>query len=200
MIGSIPQVRLFIAIELSRDLRESLRINIANLKSIVGSDEVRWVNPESIHLTLKFLGETAPDRTEEISRVLESIAAQHSGFAFHVGSFGCFPNWRKPNVFWVGVQEPSGELERLRNRIEDEFQDLGYSREGRAFKPHLTLGRLRKGRNLAKQLDLTNQLEKIQVDHVGIQKVSDFFLLRSELRPEGAIYTKLVKCELGKGV
>ncbi len=191
-------MRLFVAIDLSPDLRESLRMSINHLKSIVGSTQVRWVNPEGVHLTLKFLGETPSNRIEEISGVLKRIASQHSIFTFHVSIFGCFPNWKKPNVFWVGVQEPTGELEKLCNRMEKAFKDLGYPQEGRAFKPHLTLGRIRKGRNFAELVDLTSQLEKIQIDHVGTQEVRDFCFFSSELRPAGAVYTKLAGYELGK--
>lgn len=191
-------MRLFIAVDLSSDLRDSLKAQISHLKSIVGSGPIRWINPEAVHLTLKFLGEVPQRQIEEISSVLTRIAAQHLAFTFHVGTFGCFPNWRRPNVFWVGIREPSGKLERLRNRIEEEFQHLGYPREDRAFRPHLTIGRTRKGRDSVESLERISQLEKVQMDQVGGQAASDFFLFRSELLPGGAVYTKLARYSLGK--
>lgn len=191
-------MRLFIAIDLSDQMRAALQLQMDRLNSIVGNRQARWLDPAGIHLTLKFLGETPSDRMNAISGLLQRIATQYSPFAMNAGSFGCFPSWKKPSVLWIGVDEPTHTLAKLRNALEEALHALGHPQEARAFRPHLTIGRIRKGIARAEMNELVNQLEKVQIDLVGRQEVSEFCLFRSELHPHGAVYTKLGVYPLGR--
>ena len=192
-------MRLFVAIDLSEDLHEALHTHIRHLKSVIESNAVRWVNPAGIHLTLKFLGETPPNQIEAISNLLTKVSNQYSPFMIHVGTFGCFPNWIKPRVFWIGVTEPEGKLENLQSALEVGFHEMGYPKEGRKFHPHLTLARIRQKPRSSGRLDeITDPLEKVHIGELGCQQVNEFCLFQSELRPDGAVYTKLGVYPLGK--
>jgi 2'-5' RNA ligase len=184
-------VRLFIAIDLSTTLRERLSDQIDQLTRLLGSEAIRWVSPSNIHLTLKFLGETPENQVERIKSTLENLVPQFSTFEMRIGYFGCFPNPRKPRVFWIGVHEESGILVQLHRAIEIDLEKFGFKKEGRPFSAHLTLGRLRKNASSATLRKLAQQLETVQVGELGIEAVKEVCLFRSVLHPSGAIYTQL---------
>jgi 2'-5' RNA ligase len=184
-------VRLFIAIDLSHAIREQLSDQINGLTQLLGSKSIRWVKASSIHLTLKFLGETTENQVENINRVLKNITPQFSPFEIHVGGFGCFPKPSRPRVFWIGVQEHNGILKQLHGMIEGELEKLGFRKEGRPFAGHLTLGRLRKHISPSELRTLTADLEAVQVGELGTEFVKEIVLFRSVLQPTGAVYTRL---------
>ncbi|MGH8698259.1 MAG: RNA 2',3'-cyclic phosphodiesterase, partial [Burkholderiales bacterium] len=146
---------------------------------------LRWVQPEGIHLTLKFLGQTADDRAPELSRALARTAGGARPLAVALDGFGAFPDARRPRVLWAGVAgDPALEL--LQHRLEQEFAPLGYPMEARTFRPHITLARTtREARpaafaTLGAVLDTLGFVETVLVETVD--------LMRSELRREGAVY------------
>jgi 2'-5' RNA ligase len=183
-------VRLFIAIDLSQTLRKHLSQEIEKITRILGSDSVRWVKASNIHLTLKFLGETPEDKLDRIKYMLEEVTSQFSSFNMDIGEFGCFPNFRKPRIFWIGVHEHDGILKQLHRVLETDFEKLGFKKEGRPLTAHLTLGRLRKNISSFELQELSTKLEKIQIDHLGIEVVKEICLFSSVLRPSGAEYTR----------
>jgi 2'-5' RNA ligase len=191
-------VRLFIAVDLSQSLREKLNRQIEQLRGILGEDHIRWVKASGIHLTLKFLGETPENRIERISHTLEEITPDYSSFPIRAGDFGCFPNMKRPRVLWIGIHEDTGRLVALHREIESAFQKLGYEKEGRTFKGHLTLGRIRKRVRSNELKTLANQLHNVQIDDLGTQVVNEICLFRSVLRPSGAEYTRLGTFVLGQ--
>jgi 2'-5' RNA ligase len=184
-------VRLFIAIDLSKDLREKLSNQILELSNLLRASSIKWVRPSGVHLTLKFLGETPENQVDNIRGTLGEIAPKYSSFNIQLGGFGCFPNIRKPRVLWIGVYEPEGILKLLHQDIESGFQKLGFKKEGRPFKGHLTLGRIRKGLSSSELKRLSGQVNEIQIGTLGIENVKELCLFRSVLHPSGAEYTKL---------
>jgi 2'-5' RNA ligase len=184
-------VRLFIAVDLSQSLRENLAHQIDQLRGILGEKDIRWVKASGIHLTLKFLGETPEDRIETICHILGEITPKFPSFQIQVKEFGCFPNMRRPRVLWVGIHEETDVLVGLHREIETAFQKLGYKREGRPFRGHLTLGRIRKRVRSRDLVNLADQLRDIHIDELGTQVVNELCLFRSILRPSGAEYTRL---------
>jgi 2'-5' RNA ligase len=184
-------VRLFIAIDLSHTLRESISNEIDRLIHLLGSTEIRWVQASNIHLTLKFLGETPEDKVNGIKNKLENAASQFPPFELQVGDFGCFPNLRKPRVIWIGVQENGGILKQMYRVIETDLEMLGFRREGRPFNAHLTLGRLRKNTTSSTLRKLSDRLGKVQIGTLGTELVKEICLFSSILRPSGAEYTQL---------
>lgn len=141
-----------------------------------------------MHLTLKFLGEVSPSQLPGIEKALESAAEGLGLLNISIRGVGVFPNPKSPRVVWLGVRTVDERLARLHERIERAFVPLGFPIEKRAFQPHLTLGRVRSSRG---HDDLMKAMEIHQDDFAGDCELSELHLVQSELRPEGAVYSKV---------
>jgi 2'-5' RNA ligase len=157
-------IRAFIAIHLPDDVKKYLGNLTDELAEAVPRRSVRWVQPDRMHLTLRFLGDTDLALLPELQRALDATAAQYRQFGLQLHGFGCFPNCRRPRVLWVGVD---GELKQA---------------EDRPFRPHLTLGRVNDARPLASQKWPTT----VEALAIPVQAIH---LIESELTPDGPIYT-----------
>ncbi|HZW03347.1 MAG TPA: RNA 2',3'-cyclic phosphodiesterase [Anaerolineaceae bacterium] len=188
-------IRAFIAIELPDAIREKLSLLLDRLKCPETS-AVRWVPVSNIHLTLKFLGDTSPNNLEIFSKILHAEAARRRSFEFEIGGIGTFPNLRRPRVIWVGVQAPA-ELIGLQRSIEGEAIRLGYNPDGRPFSPHLTLGRVNQNATPQEVRQISDVLLKQPSEKLGKVTVDRVVLFRSDLRPNGAVYTPLATAKLG---
>lgn len=133
-------IRCFIAIELIQEIKDALSEAQAELKKTVR--DVKWVNPDNIHLTLKFLGHINQDIVEEVKSALTEIAAMAKPFRLRLSSPGAFPTPERPRVIWVGIDDGAKESVSLANSIEEKVAHLGIEKEARAFHPHLTLARV----------------------------------------------------------
>ena len=192
----MKQIRTFIAIELDETISAALTDLQEQLKAEVPRGAVRWVRPEGIHLTLKFLGDVPADRIEDIKRVLIQACAGSPAFSFSVGELGCFPNPRRPRVIWVGVQEESGSLKRLQKAVEDGMAKLGFAPEGRRFHAHLTLGRTQRRASSGDVRRLGQLVSETDIGELGQMEVRAVSLIKSDLRPTGAVYTQLAETRL----
>jgi 2'-5' RNA ligase len=190
----VDSLRTFIAVELDAALRTQLGDLQARLQEAFPPRLVRWVRPEGIHLTLKFLGDTPAAQVAQIAEAMCAACEGHALFAISVGGMGCFPNVRRPRVLWVGVEEPTGALSRLQADVERALQPLGYPRERRGFSPHLTLGRIR-GRDRDAVEALGAYVARARV-RLGAMEVDEVHLIRSELLPGGAVYSPLAAAHL----
>ena len=193
------EIRTFIAIELPDPLKASLVELQEELKERVPYRSVRWVQPQGIHLTLKFLGQTPVDQIERIAEALRSACAPLSSFTYTVGGLGCFPNLRRPRVVWVGVQEPTGTLSGLQRAIEDACEEFGFRRERRGFHPHLTLGRLRDRVSTGERRAVGEVVQTTEAASLSTLAAEGISLIRSDLLPTGAVYTTLREIELKEG-
>jgi RNA 2',3'-cyclic 3'-phosphodiesterase len=146
------------------------------------------VRPELCHVTLKFLGTTPEDRLEGIRSVAEQIANDFSPFVIHSEGVGAFPDPRRPRVVWIGLGG-SGQpaLIELAEHLDIAMEPMGFEREGRAFLPHMTLGRVKPGK---KAPDLSSKLGRLTIE-CAEWPVDGFHLIRSDLRPSGPEYTTL---------
>lgn len=180
------KIRSFIAIELDQKVIEKLREIEYKLKSVRA--EVKWINPSSIHLTLKFLGGIDEGMIDEIAKKAQEVARRYNPFNLKVEGIGTFPPGKNPRVVWIGVKDETGKISALQEEIEHEMNNLGFEREQRAFTPHLTLGRVKsaKGKD-----ELLEKIEEGKGINLGEFTVKDFHLFKSDLHPQGAIYTKL---------
>ena len=192
-------LRTFIAIDLSAEVRASLGGLQDRLRGELGSRSVRWVQPQGIHLTLKFLGDTPQGQLDEIQRALARAAAGVEPFTVSAEGVGCFPNVRQPRVVWVGLQEATGALLRLRNAVESEVAPLGFPTEGRAFQPHLTLGRVQRDASPGEARRVGQVVAATATGRLGEMAVSAVSYIKSDLRPTGAVYTTLFEGALGRG-
>ncbi len=194
----MKQIRTFIAIELDETIKDALADLQGQLKAKVPQGSVRWVRPEGIHLTLKFLGDVPADRIEEVEQALTQAGVGFSSFLFSVGGLGCFPNPRRPRVVWVGVQEDSGTLPRLQKAIDDAMEKLGFPPEGRRFHAHLTLGRTQRRASSGDVRRLGQLVGETDIgESLGQMEARSVNLMKSDLRPTGAVYTQLAAAKLG---
>ena len=183
-------LRAFIAVELPHEIQQAIydKATIV-LKKATGS-LIRWVPPENMHLTLKFLGDVSPSNVEVLTQILRAEADSSRCFEIHVGGLGSFPSLRRPRVIYIGVQSPAG-LETLHHGVESASRRLGYESEERAFSPHLTIGRVRQDVSASDGQKIRQALENIHIDSLGTARVDSVHLFKSDLKPTGSVYTKL---------
>lgn len=191
-------IRAFIAVPLPDSLLEELTALQQKLDRQVPPRSIRWVRVEGIHLTLKFLGDTPPEKLPDIRRALAAVARHAPACNFTVGELGCFPNPRRPRVVWVGVQEPTGRLAALQDGIEEVIAPFGYPPEGRGFTPHLTLGRVRRKVPHSDAARVGKVVTSTTVGLLAEVSADHFALIRSVLKPTGAEYTTLEEFPLHK--
>ncbi len=192
----MQDVRAFIAIHLPEDVIQQLGNQIAIISELVPQDLIRWVRETNVHITLKFLGNVAAIDLDEITKSIQYTAVRHAAFQFDVASFGCFPDIQSPHTLWIGIREPTGALLRLQSDLEDGLEGFGFSRERRKFNPHLTIGRVKRHIRRNEISDLAQHLVQVKVGNIGTVQVSEIALMRSDLRPTGAVYTRIAVAEL----
>jgi len=186
----MEQVRSFIAIELPDELKQGLTQLEAQLK--MGKQPwVKWVDPYSIHLTLKFLGSIAVDRIGEITKAMEEAVQGISPFHLEAKDLGVFPNLRQVQVIWVGISGEVDKLSQLQQHLESNLACLGFAPESRPFTPHLTLARLRDRASSDEQQRLGQLIASTRFEAAYTIKVNAINLMRSQLTREGAIYSRI---------
>jgi RNA 2',3'-cyclic 3'-phosphodiesterase len=173
-------------------VRDSLGHAQQVLQLATGADArmVKWVAPASIHLTLKFLGDTPTSGLDAIRAALQRVAAPTPPFSLHLGHAGCFPNARQPRVVWIGMDGDLDELSALQKAIEATVSPLGFPAENRPFSPHLTLGRVRDDTDAIARQRIGAAVQSLPVPALPFS-ATGVSLMRSELQPGGAVYTQL---------
>jgi 2'-5' RNA ligase len=188
-------IRAFIAIELP----DPVRASISRIQTRVRSDEhtsVKWVNPESVHLTLKFLGNIDPELIPDIGRAMSQATSGLGPVGLELSELGAFPNLRAPRVVWVGLEGDISTLRVLHRQVEDRLAELGFPPEGRAFSPHLTLGRVRQGAARPEQQRLAQAISSAKLDERAAFEAGSVSLMRSTLTRAGAIYSRILEAGL----
>jgi RNA 2',3'-cyclic 3'-phosphodiesterase len=182
-------VRLFVALEIPSEVRNLLAAWIKNLSAVQPSSaqkNVRWVRPENLHVTLKFIGEIPVDKLDSIQGELNAVGSDHL-VELRFRGVGFFPSERRPRVLWVGM-EASPNLASLAGEIEQRLEKLGIERERRPFTPHLTLARFDPP-GISERL--RNKVQENLAYDFGLLRTSEFHLIQSKLKPTGAEYTAL---------
>jgi 2'-5' RNA ligase len=188
--------RLFIAIELPSEVLSTLAEIQTRLKQTAPPRVVKWVNPDGIHLTLKFLGDVPVEQRSDLENTLEAAVREQTAFDLATDGLGCFPNTRRPRVVWVGLQQNIKALQALRDAVESHIAPLGYPTEERSFNPHLTLGRVRREAAPEDAAQFGKLIESASAPKVSAWRVDGVSLMRSELQREGAVYTELLRAPL----
>ena len=188
-------LRAFIAIEIPQEIKRQIAGQTAELRRMIGRS-VRWVMPENIHLTLKFLGDISPTNIDLLAQALKTEVGQHLPFEIDVDGLGAFPNVRRPRVIWIGLNAPA-DLTRLQHHLETATARLGYVSDDKPFSPHLTIGRIREQLSSDETQSLRNALENTKVGALGKFAVKSVHLFQSELKPAGPIYTCISTAALG---
>ena len=180
------QIRIFIAIEIPSSIKEKISDFQEELKK--EHARISWVKPDNIHITLKFLGNVTEDKIDAIGNAVEIAVAQIKSFQIEITNVGAFPNYEKPRVIWVGAQSESDLLKITAKQIDNELHQLGFELEKRSFKAHLTLGRVKGLHGID---GVINKLKQGQGFKGGSFKVHEIVVMRSDLKPTGAVYTSL---------
>lgn len=181
----IEKVRTFICVEIPFEIRRELSAFQDGLKSVGG--DIKWVRPESIHLTLKFLGDVDKTRIGDLAELIRNSIQEFKPFPASFGHTGTFPNSRRPNVIWVGVIDGKESLQMIAHRLNQSLIDMGFEEEKRKYHPHLTIGRVRSMRKIRETIEL---LSSVPLREYGFQ-VQELVLMKSDLQSTGAIYTPL---------
>ena len=184
-------MRTFVAIDITPEIRERLTRFIEETRaSLPGA---RWVRPEGMHITLKFLGQISLEQKDLIETAVSKIKS--TSFPISIRRLGFFPNARSPRVFWAGV-EANSSLPSLASAVDEALLPLGFQKENQAYKPHLTFARLNPGTRRSSLASAARSLlERTQPDF-GTMSANEFFLYESKLSPRGATYIKLTRFNL----
>ena len=187
-------MRCFIAIDIDEQIRKGLRYLQKELQSKVDikKSDAKWVNPEVMHLTLKFLGEIKDEQAVDVCDITRDVASRHEGFELDVGSVGYFGG-RSARVLWVGAGADCDRLIQLQSDLEQQLDGAGWPRETRKFSAHLTLCRVRNSRAGVKLAQVTEQYKDFKIGMMPADSVSVY---QSQLTPEGPIYTRLGNYQL----
>jgi 2'-5' RNA ligase len=186
----MEEIRSFIAIELPAEIKLALGHIQDRVKS-GGGGQVKWVEPESMHLTLKFLGNVSTGLTGKITTVLEEACSGVHPFSLEIGGLGVFPNARRVRVVWVGLTGETERLGQLQKRIDDVLTPLGFKAEARPFTPHLTLARVHEQATPDERQALGRRVGETASESGGTFNVKAVHLMRSQLTRSGAIYTRI---------
>jgi 2'-5' RNA ligase len=200
-------IRTFLAVDLSDDLRHRIRLVQQDLRQRLGresSQDIRisWVQPSSIHLTIKFLGDTDEELIESIREGVERAMSGFERVTMPIDRFGVFPRLHQPRVLWIGPSEQweqgddAKRLTALHHSVEECCRSFGFAPEGRPLSPHLTLARVKEGeRRVGQALAKSDVMDR--PISLGVLAVESIVLMKSELRPTGSVYTKLWEVRTG---
>ena len=186
-------IRSFLAIELPEPIQRKIGEVQGGLR--LSHADVRWTDPEKIHVTLKFFGNIEESRIDPIFKSIDEPILNTLPFSLKVRGVGAFPHLKNPRVIWIGLVDEKEALTSLQKQIETYLEKIGFQPEGRPFRPHLTLGRMKSNRG---KEELVGRMEKHREEEFGILKVERVILFKSDLRPSGPIYTPLREMRLGE--
>jgi 2'-5' RNA ligase len=181
-------IRTFIAIELDASARRGVVAATRALREQLGGGRVRWARPETLHVTLRFLGDIEPSRVPSLAAALRAELCSVAPFELGIGDFGAFPSLRRPQVIYLEVGPPE-LLAALAGAVDRGVVRAGFPSESRSYRPHLTLGRVRRGNREPVTASVTAPAEVLVVDEITV--------FRSELARSGATHTPLERIALG---
>jgi len=184
-------IRTFIAVEIP----EKIILSIAKVQEDIKTYgfKIRWVRPESIHLTLKFLGNIEATETENVGRAVCEAAGTVPPMSLQAKGIGVFPGIRRPRVVWVGITGQLETLGRLQKKLDENLAGIGFPKEKRPFKGHLTLGRIQKKIDPKAFIEALHRLGNFETETFTADRV---VLYKSELKASGAVYTELMSARL----
>ena len=184
-------MRTFFAIEIPEKQKNDIGELQRELKKTGAG--IAWVRPENIHITLKFLGEIADDRLSVIYGVAEKLCLSLGGFPIEISETGVFPDNKRPRIVWVGIRGGKTELKGVAEGLEIGLTREGFPREERPFKPHITIGRIKSPQNVPAAMARLREIP-FETDRYG---AAEIVVMKSELKPGGAVYTPLRKIPFG---
>lgn len=185
-------LRCFIAIDISEEVRRELSALLAVLEKIDG--DIKWVVPANLHITIKFMGNTPEELLARIHDSLLSVTSLFDPFYINIYGTGAFPDRKYPRVIWTGIR-CADIMGQLKHAVDENMSMLGFKKEDREFNPHLTLGRVRSRRGI---VNILNQLDLVREKDFGSIHVEKIRLMKSDLRSGGPEYASLYEVPLGR--
>ena len=183
-------MRTFVAIEIPLGVKEKIEEAISPFAKL--NLAISWVKSKNLHLTLKFSGEVDEKRIDDMILSLSQALKEEKRFKMSLKDLGVFPDLRRPRVIWIGIDKGKENLIRVQGKIEQELSKLGFPKEEREFSPHLTVARVKSPKGIER---LTEQIKNVNFVAEDIE-VDEVVLMRSQLHPQGAIYTPIRKFKL----
>ncbi len=183
--------RTFIALKIK--LNDRLSRVVEQLKKELWREQIRWVDEQNLHLTLKFLGDTSPQQIEKVKEVLAELTGKYDPFSFRLGQIGYFKHGGTPSVLFLRISE-SETMNALAGLINVKLEDLGFEVEPKAFKPHLTVARIK---HLGDKTHFYKALEKCETDDEQVVTVKEIIFYESILKRTGPQYVTIQKFKLG---
>lgn len=182
------RLRTFLGIDLPFSVQSEIGQKQQSIKREING--LSWVNPDNLHITLKFLGATTESQIEEIQKTLERSLEGTSPFLIELGGLGVFPDKHAPQILWIGIEGLTNELLDLASQVEESVVPIGFQKDDKSFHPHLTIARIKKDhRKIGQGLDQTRILAApCSFGRLRVEKVC---LFKSELYPTGPVYTKI---------
>ena len=189
------KLRLFVAVAVPEDIKAPLGELQRELRERLGRSLISWTRPENFHLTLRFLGDVASNRVEELTHALAIAAAPHAPMKLSVTGLGCFPNTRRPRILWAGIRDEADVLTVLARRVVEATNSFSNQPAEERFTGHLTLARVRRiHREDSSTLD--RFIQETSARSLGSWRAGNVELIRSELHPSGSRYTTLARLPL----
>jgi 2'-5' RNA ligase len=187
------RTRTFIGIDISDTIRENATAMQKELAKT--GAEVKWATPESMHITLLFLGDVDDRELHAICKSVKEVAASEPPFALRVAGVGAFPTPRRPKILWCGITDGADPLQRLNAALEEQMLELGcYRKEERGYTPHLTLGRVKGDSG---SLTLAAEIPKRLAWDGGTTTIDEVLIYSSEMERDGPVYTVIGRAPLG---
>ena len=183
-------MRLFIAVNISQEIKDRIIFIQTIFKK--SSADVRWITPDNLHLTLKFLGEVSDSKIAIVTEKVKQSVAGVKKFEVDFGGVDVFPDKSFPRILWLGVTKGKNELASLAQKIDNSLEEIGFEKEKRQFSAHLTIGRIKSHKNKEKLFSI---VEKTPADKIS-DVVEFVYLMKSTLTPQGSIYDVVEKFQL----
>ncbi|MEW5766128.1 MAG: RNA 2',3'-cyclic phosphodiesterase [bacterium] len=180
---SDADIRCFIAIPITPEIKEELISVQERLKKAVA--KVKWVEPDSIHLTLKFMGNIPRNNLKSVTKIIQETAQRKEWFEISLDALGAFPSLKKPRIVWVGIKDPRERLKQLAQELDRRLFSIGVPKEDKEFVSHITLGRVKEIDNRDKLAEIMSSLKVVSIK-MPVTKIN---LMKSQLTPAGPIYS-----------
>jgi RNA 2',3'-cyclic 3'-phosphodiesterase len=186
------EIRAFIALEISPELREELKKVQKKLKQLSG--EIMWIPKENMHITVRFLGNISKDQIKNVEQLTERVAKKLKSFPISLGVLGVFPYISDPKVLWAGISSGYNQVTQINTLLSKELNSMKLKVEDRHFHPHITLARIKSIKNKSILAELIDTIKLTTVN----EEINKLILYKSELNPEQVTYTKISEAPLGK--
>lgn len=185
------KIRTFIAIDVPEKIKDEIfEVEKELIKS--AGEGIKWEGKEKFHITLKFLGDVNEEMIDSIYKILSESLTGFGKFPVVYKGIGAFPDFKNPRVIWIGCEDPTGKLSELQKVVEEKMSEFGFEKEDKEYHPHITLGRVKKARNIS---SLIKKIENINFE-ARTGEVAEVLIMKSDLKPSGSVYTVLRKIKL----